>query len=59
MGASYSLDIWLEMLFSGPIKPLGQNFALPKGTVSFDVQQWNFDHVHSFSCKIELSYQVT
>jgi hypothetical protein len=23
-------------------------------SLSFDVQQWHFDHVHSFSCKIEL-----
>jgi hypothetical protein len=57
MGERYSLDIWLEMLFGGPvsrlfwIKPLSQNVALPKGTVNdfFDVQQWNFDHVHGFS----------
>jgi hypothetical protein len=70
IGESYSLDIWHEMLFGGPvsrlfwIKPLSQNFALPNlgqwpTFLSFDVQQWKFDHVHSFNCKIELWYQVT
>jgi hypothetical protein len=37
MGESYSLEIWLEMLFGGPvsklfwIKPLGPKFCLAQG----------------------------
>jgi hypothetical protein len=54
-GESYSLDIWHETLSGGPVSRLFElnSWALMWLTfLSFDVQLWNFNHVHSLWCKL-------